>query len=91
VEVIRVTTPSFLAVNDNGLYSFGTVRSYSAPVEGTASVDDRNLIAASVPEHLDAVSGFVLVETADAAFYVARVEKFHNCSVMKCKNSKFVL
>jgi hypothetical protein len=42
-----------------------------------------------VPEHLDAVSGFILTEAYDAASYVLRIEKFHISCVSRCKNSKF--
>ena len=36
-------------------------------------------------EHLDAVAGFILIQTAYASFYVARVEKFHGEIVNGCK------
>ena len=34
-------------------------------------------IAAAVSEHLYAVARLVVVKSADAAFYIAGVEKFH--------------
>ena len=43
-----------------------------------------------MPQNLDAVAGFVLVQTADAAFNISRVEKFHvDYAVSRYKNSKF--
>ena len=40
--------------------------------------DPHRRLSRTMPEYLDAVARFVLVETADAAVYVLRIEKFHD-------------
>ena len=43
-----------------------------------------------MPEYLDAVAGLVLVETADAAEYVLRIEKFHDPCKLVLQKQKSV-
>ena len=56
VQSVWVRAPSFLAAEDHGLDSLVAVRGYAASMQRAAAVDDCDFIAASVPEHLDAVA-----------------------------------
>ena len=56
MKTIRVSSPVLHVVKDHRLHSFGTVGCYPASVERSASIDDRNLVTASVSEHLYAMS-----------------------------------
>jgi hypothetical protein len=78
MQEIWMGTPVRSALQHDGLDAFVAVGCDAASVHGSASVNDRNLISAAVSQNLDAVSGLVVVQFADASFYVARVEKFHN-------------
>jgi hypothetical protein len=56
VEPVWMSSPVLLAGDDHGLYTLGIVRTDAAAVKTSASVDCVNLISASVPEYLNAMS-----------------------------------
>ena len=56
MQPVGMRAPAVRALQHDGLDTFVTVRRYAAPVQGPASVNDVDLIPASVPEHLDAVA-----------------------------------
>ena len=61
------------------------VRGDTATVECAAAVDYGDLVSTSVSEYLYAVTGFVMVKSADSAFDIARKEKFHLVSYYNAK------
>ena len=77
MKPVRVRAPSFLGRKDHCFHAFGTVGRDAATVQCSASVDHGYLVSASVAENLYAMSGLVLVQSADAAVDVSRKEKFH--------------
>ncbi len=77
VKHVWMPAPVVLGGYDHGFDTLVTVGSDTASVQGSAAVYYGDFIAGAMAEDFDAVSGFVLVEAADSAFYVAGVEKFH--------------
>jgi hypothetical protein len=70
VESVRVAAPFLHRVKHDSFDAFVAVRCYSASIEGAASVYYIDLVSAFMPEDFDAVSGFVVVQTADPSLYV---------------------
>ena len=87
MKMIWMAAPSLFRIQDYCLYTFMAVRCYTATIQCSHAVDDGYLITGAVSEHFYAVAGFVLIQTADAAFYVAGKEKFHGNTQYSRKNT----
>ena len=83
MQSVRMSSPVLYGIQNHCLDSLVAVCSDSASVKGSASVDNGNLVTAAVSENLHTMSGFVLVQSADSAVYIARIEKFHKSDISR--------
>ena len=85
VESVWMASPVLGLLKYHRLHALVTVRGDTATVESAATVDYGDLVSTSVSEYLYAVTGFVMVKSADSAFDIARKEKFHLMSYYNAK------